>query len=409
MHEVTLFDPVKLGALSLSNRIVMPPLTRSRALPDGRPGPSAQLYYAQRASAGLIVAEGTAISPEGVGNPNIPGLWSDAQIQAWKPVIDAVHDEGSTFVVQLWHTGRASHPTLQPDGKTPVGPSAIAISGLTFARDGLVPYVTPRPLETAEISAIVTQYAKAAANARTAGFDGVELHAANGYLIDQFLQDSANQRTDRYGGSIENRARLLLEAVDALIDAVGADRVGVRLSPSSTFQDMADSDPMALFAYVLDALASRDVAYLHLVEPGIVGDISAVPHRAADNIDSTWVRKRYAGRVIATGGYDREQAIRAVESGIADAVAFGRAFIANPDLPARLTLNAPLNEADRSTFYGGDAHGYLDYSSLEAERILAELREGGTDPVPDLQLNSQTPLEKWHLAWAQQQYSFTHH
>ncbi|CAM5259532.1 Alkene reductase OS=Streptomyces alboniger OX=132473 GN=CP975_07900 PE=4 SV=1 [Streptomyces alboniger] len=382
MHDRTpLFEPVQLGALSLSNRIVMPPLTRSRALDDGRPGPSARLYYAQRASAGLIVAEGTAISPEGVGNPGVPGLWSDAQVQAWRPVTDAVHEAGNAMVAQLWHTGRASHPSLQPGGKDPVAPSAIAITGLTFARDGRTPYVTPRALETEEIPVIVEQYGKASRNARAAGFDGVELHAANGYLIDQFLQDNANQRTDRYGGSIENRARLLFEALDAMIDAVGADRVGVRLSPSSTFQDMADSDPGALFTYVLDELDQRGIAYLHLVEPGIIGDDSEGAQRPADSIDSTWVRKHYPGRVIATGGYDRERALRAVESGAADAVAFGRAFIANPDLPARLEADAALNEAQRPTFYGGDDRGYLDYPSLEAERLLADLREGRAEPA----------------------------
>jgi N-ethylmaleimide reductase len=402
MHDrPTLFDSIQFGALSLSNRIVMPPLTRSRALPDGRPGPSARLYYAQRASAGLIVSEGIDISPEAMGNPDIPGLWNDAQVQAWKPVTDAVHEAGGTVVAQLWHTGRASHPSLQPGGKLPVGPSAIGIDGMTFARDGRVPYVTPRALETEEIPVIVAQYGKAAVNARAAGFDGVELHAANGYLIDQFLQDSANRRTDRYGGSIENRARLLLEVLDALIDAVGADRAGVRLSPSSTFQDMADSDPAALFTYVLDAVAARDLAYLHLVEPGISGGDSV--QRPADGIDSVWVRKRYPGRVIGAGGYDRESALRAVESGTVDAVAFGRAFIANPDLPERLARETELNEAQRPTFYGGDDHGYLDYPSLEAERLLAALREGHVDLAPGLELGSETPLDKWHLAWAQQQ------
>ncbi|MEV1025643.1 alkene reductase [Streptomyces sp. NPDC050264] len=401
----TLFEPVQLGALSLSNRIVMPPLTRSRALPDGRPGPSAKLYYTQRASAGLIVSEGTAISPEAIGNPNIPGLWNDAQVQAWKPVTDAVHDAGAAIVTQLWHTGRASHPSLQPGGKDPVAPSAIAITGLTFARDGRTPYVTPRALETEEIPRIVAQYGQAARNARAAGFDGVELHAANGYLIDQFLQDNTNQRTDRYGGSVENRARFLLEVLDALIEAVGAGRVGVRLSPSSTFQDMADSDPIALFGYVIDALAERDLAYLHLVEPGIFGDNSETTQRPADSIDSAWVRKRYPGRVIATGGYDRQRALDVVGDGNADAVAFGRAFIANPDLPQRLRTDAELNEADRATFYGGDDHGYTDYPSLEAERLLAALREGRSEPVPGPELTAETPLQQWQLAWAQQRAS----
>lgn len=404
MSDLNLFTPTKFGALPLANRIVMPPLTRSRAFPDGRPGPSARLYYAQRASAGLIVAEGSAISPQAIGNPDIPGLWNEAQVQAWTPVTDAVHAEGGTIVAQLWHTGRASHPTLQPNGEAPVGPSAIAINGMTFARDGLVPYVTPRALETSEIPTIIEQYAAAASNARKAGFDGVELHAANGYLVDQFLQDQSNQRTDEYGGSIQKRARLLLETVDALIAAVGADRVGVRLSPSSTYQDMADSDPIALFTYVIEALATRDIAYLHLVEPGIDGDETITGRRPADAIDSSWVRGIYSGNLIATGGYDRERAKSTVQGGVADAVAFGRAFIANPDLPERLARNAPLNEAQRDTFYGGNDHGYLDYPSLEAERLLAELGAERKEltTARDIELNAETPLEKWHLAWAQQ-------
>ncbi|WP_320777839.1 alkene reductase [Streptomyces sp. CRN 30] len=365
MHDrSTLFAPARFGALPLANRIVMPPLTRSRALPDGRPGPSARRYYTQRASAGLIVSEGTAIMPEAVGNPDIPGLWTPEQVTAWKQVTDAVHEAGGTMVAQLWHTGRASHPSLQPGGKLPVAPSAIAISGTTFARDGRVPHVTPRALETEEIGGIVDRYGRAAENARAAGFDGVELHAANGYLIDQFLQDSANRRTDGYGGAVENRARLLREVLDTLTAAVGADRVGVRISPSSTFQDMADSAPVALFTHVLDALSPRGLAYLHLVEPGIVGDDSTAARRPADGIDSAWVRGRYPGRLIAAGGYGREQALRAVESGTVDAVAFGRAFIANPDLPDRLARDARLTEADRATFYGGDDHGYTDYPTL---------------------------------------------
>ncbi|WP_413805786.1 alkene reductase [Streptomyces sp. OE57] len=401
-EAASLFGPTQLGAFALSNRTVMAPLTRSRALPDGRPGPSARLYYAQRASAGLIVSEGTAISPEGVGNPNIPGLWSQGQIQAWKPIVSAVHDAGSTFVAQLWHTGRASHPSLQPGGKTPVGPSAIAISGRTFTRDGRVPYVTPRPLETDEIAGIVDQYRQAAVNAREAGFDGVELHAANGYLIDQFLQDNANHRTDRYGGSVENRARLLLEVLDALSEAVGAARVGVRLSPSSTFQDMADSDPIALFTHVFEALSSRRLAYLHLVEPGISGSETA--QRSADAIDSAWTRSRYAGQLIAAGNFTRETAIKTVVDGTADAIAFGRDFLANPDLPDRLVREAPLNEAQRPTFYGGTDQGYIDYPSMEAEQLLAEVRTRQELPG-HVELNGETPLHQWPLAWALQQFA----
>ncbi|WP_432043137.1 alkene reductase [Streptomyces cadmiisoli] len=405
MYDTPLFTPVRLGALALSNRFVMPPMTRSRALPDGSPGPSAQLYYTQRASAGLIITEGTVVSAEGVGGPGIPGLWSDAQVQGWRRITDAVHEAGSTIVTQLWHTGRASHPVFQPDGRTPVGPSPIAIDGLIFTDDGRVPFVAPRPLEIDEIQAIVAQFAEAGRNALAAGFDGVEVHAANGYLIDQFLQDSANQRTDRYGGSIENRARLLLEVVDALIETVGAERIGVRISPSSVFQDMTDSDPEALFGYVLDALATRDLAYLHLVEPGIIGnDDSTVGQRPADNIDSTWVRKRYQGSLIATGGYERETALHSIANDTVDAVGFGRDFIANPDLPERLARNAEVREAQRPTFFGGDDRGYLDYPSLEAEHLLAALRAGQLEPVPGVELNSDTSLDEWHLAWAQEQH-----
>ncbi|MFB7288439.1 alkene reductase [Actinacidiphila glaucinigra] len=406
MHNSPLFDPVRLGALSLANRFVMPPMTRSRSLPDGSPGPSAPLYYSQRASAGLIITEGTVVAAEGVGGPGIPGLWSDAQVQGWKRVTDAVHDAGSTIVTQLWHTGRASHPVFQPGGKTPVGPSPVAIDGLVFTDEGRVPFVAPRPLEIDEIQEIVTQFAKAGENAMAAGFDGVEVHAANGYLIDQFLQDSANRRTDRYGGGVENRARLLMEIVDALAGTVGADRVGVRISPSSVFQDMTDSDPHALFGHVVDELAARDLAYLHLVEPGIIGnDDHTAERRPADDIDSAWARQRYPGRLIATGGYGREEALRAVESGTVDAVGFGRDFIANPDLPERLARDTELREALRPTFFGGDDRGYLDYPSLEAERLLSELREGRLEPVPGLELNSATPPDTWHLAWAQQRHA----
>ncbi|MFB7293890.1 alkene reductase [Actinacidiphila glaucinigra] len=408
MYDSPLHAPVRLGALSLSNRFVMAPMTRSRSLPDGSPGSSARLYYTQRASAGLIITEGTVVSAEGVGGPGIPGLWSEAQVQGWKRITDAVHDAGSTIVTQLWHTGRASHPVFQPGGKTPVGPSPVAIDGLVFTDEGRVPFVTPRPLEIDEIQAVIVQFAQAGKNALAAGFDGVEVHAANGYLIDQFLQDSANRRTDRYGGSIENRARLLLEIVDGLIRTIGADRIGVRISPSSVFQDMADSDPEALFGYVTDELAARDLAYLHLVEPGIIGnDDHAAEPRPADTIDSAWARKRYPGGLIATGGYGHERAVHAVESGTVDAVGFGRDFIANPDLPERLARGAELREALRATFFGGDDRGYLDYPSLKAERLLAGLRAGSLEPVPGLELNSATPPNAWHLAWAQEEHTAT--
>lgn len=358
--SATLADPIRLGIIEAANRILMAPLTRSRASADGVPGKSAATYYGQRASAGLIVSEGICIAPGAAGNPMVPGLWSPEQIAAWTPVTTAVHDAGGVIAAQLWHTGRASHPSVQPDGQLPVGPSAIAIDGLTFAANGRTPYVTPRALDTAEIPQIVGRYARAATNAREAGFDAVELHSANGYLVDQFLQDSSNRRTDRYGGSIENRVRLLVEIVVALVDSVGPGRVGVRISPASSFQDMADSDPHRLFDHVVRALAEHDLAYLHIVEPGIDGWRDARFQRESP-IGSEWIRARYAGTIVAAGGYTAESATRAIESGTVDAVAFGRHFIANPDLPRRLIENLPIAEPNRETFYSGGDQGYIDY------------------------------------------------
>lgn len=404
--ESPLFEPVSLGALRLPNRMVMAPLTRSRAPQDGRPGPAARLYYAQRASAGLIVSEGVCISPEGTGNPFVPGIWNDDHVAGWKEITDAVHDAGGRIVAQLWHTGRASHPSLQPGGKKAVAPSAIAIDGQTFARDGRVPHEMPRTLETEEIPDIVAQYRLAAQNADRAGFDGVELHSANGYLIDQFLQNNANKRDDRYGGPITNRARLLFEVLDELTSVFGSDRVGVRLSPSSTFQDMDDSDPTALFDYVFRSLSPLGLAYVHVVEPGIAGSESV--QRSADAIDSAWVRARYSGNLVAVGNFDRERAERVLTERHADAVAFGRAFLANPDLPRRFAEGAALNEAQRPTFYGGDERGYIDYPSLDAEQQFGELRrkseQHGPDDLPPAKpLNSTSTLASWETEWAVQQ------
>ena len=363
MADRSLHDPITLGALRLRNRYVMAPMTRSRALPDASMPESAPTYYSQRASAGLIVSEGVCISPVAIGNPRVPGLWTDEQTESWARIADAVHAAGGTMVAQLWHTGRASHPTLQPGEQLPVGPSALAIDGVTYARDGRVPYVAPRPLETLEIPVITAQYARAAANARRAGLDGVEMHAANGYLIDQFLQDNANKRTDRYGGSIPNRARLLQEVVREVSDEIGADRVGVRLSPASPYQEMADSDPQALFAHVFGLLDEAGIAYLHLVEPGISGAAAAA--RPADAIDSGWAREHFSGNIISAGGHDGASAEAVVAKGHADAVAFGRAYIANPDLPARIAAGAPLNEPDHATFYTEGDKGYIDYPTLQ--------------------------------------------
>ncbi|TDD90575.1 alkene reductase [Saccharopolyspora karakumensis] len=363
----SLFEPVDLGSLKLRNRFVMAPMTRSRASRDGILPESAPTYYAQRATAGLIVSEGVCVSPVAVGNPKVPGIWTNDQMASWAKVASAVHGAGGTIVAQLWHTGRASHPSLQPGGQAQVGPSAIGIDGSTYARDGRAPHVTPRALETLEIPVIVAQYQRAAHNAIAAGLDGVEIHAANGYLIDQFLQDNANTRTDAYGGTIENRARFLAEVIAEVSAEIGADRVGVRISPASTFQGMADSDPAALFGHVLAVLDEAAVAYLHIVEPGIDGSESlAGAHDVARNgLGSAWARERYTGKIVAAGGYQAASAEAAVLSGHVDAVAFGRPYIANPDLPERVAGGTPLTESDRATYYGGGDAGYIDYPASQ--------------------------------------------
>ena len=359
----TLFEPLTLGDLELPNRVIMAPLTRMRSKQPGNVpyGLNAE-YYAQRASAGLIISEATQISQQGQGYPATPGIHSPEQVEGWSLVTDVVHEAGGRMFCQLWHVGRISHRSHQPGGELPVAPSAIKPSGGTFSADWKpVGFETPRALETEEVAAIVMQYRQAAENAERAGFDGVEVHGANGYLLDQFLQDGSNKRTDQYGGSIENRARMVLEAVDQAISVWGNGRVGVRLSPYGTFNDMSDSDPVGLFTYVLTELSSRGIAYAHIIEPraslagGQDGTNVQAPH--ATEI----FRKAFAGSIISAGGYDRAEAMRVVEAGIADAVAFGRLFIANPDLPERLARGVPLNPYDRATFYGGGEKGYTDY------------------------------------------------
>jgi N-ethylmaleimide reductase len=362
----TLFDPLKIGDITIKNRIVMAPLTRMRSKQPGNiPHALNATYYAQRASAGLIVAEATQVSQQGQGYPATPGIHSTEQVQGWKLVTDAVHKEQGAIFLQLWHVGRISHPSHQPNGALPVAPSAIRPSGGTFSADWQpVAFETPRALETSEIAGVIADYRLAALNAKQAGFDGVEVHGANGYLLDQFLQDGSNQRTDKYGGSIENRARLLLEVIDQAIEIWGAGSVGVRLSPYGTFNDMKDSDPVALFTYVLKALSARSIAYVHLIEPrsssagsqdGLIADAPEV--RAI-------FRAAFTGTLISAGGYTREDATSAVREGRVDAVAFGRLFISNPDLVARLKSGADLNAYDRSTFYGGAEKGYTDYPTL---------------------------------------------
>jgi N-ethylmaleimide reductase len=336
----------------------MAPLTRNRAGEGGVPQALNALYYAQRASAGLIISEASPISPQGVGYPNTPCIYSPAQIEGWRRVTDAVHEAGGRMFLQLWHVGRVSHPSLQPDNELPVAPSAIAPEGDAFTYEGLQPFVVPRALAASELPGIVADYRQAALNAVQAGFDGVEIHAANGYLIDQFLRDGSNRRDDEYGGCIENRCRFLLQVTDAVTAAVGAARCGIRLSPVNPFNSMSDSDPQALFETVVRALDPYGLAYLHVVEGAIHSDSAPVP------FDLEAVRRLFRGPYIANGGYTRERAIQAVANGAADLVSFGELFIANPDLPERFRVNAPLNQPDPATFYGGGEAGYTDYPTL---------------------------------------------
>lgn len=362
----TLFDTLQLGDLTLNNRIIMAPLTRMRSKQPGNiPHALNAEYYAQRATAGLIISEATQISQQGQGYPGTPGIHSHEQVSGWQSVTDAVHHKGGTIFLQLWHVGRISHSSHQPDRGLPVAPSAIKPTGKVFTADWKqADYEMPRALETSEIAGIVDDYKKAAQQAKDAGFDGVEVHGANGYLLDQFLQDGSNHRTDDYGGSIKNRARLLLEVTEAAIGIWGKGRVGVRLSPYGTFNDMSDSDPVALFSYVLEQLQALGIAYVHMIEPRATG--AGGGEGVTEDMPSTseLFRKKFGGVFISAGGYTPETAQQAVASDMADAVAFGRIYIANPDLPERIKAGAALNSYDRSTFYGGAAKGYTDYPFL---------------------------------------------
>jgi N-ethylmaleimide reductase len=363
-----LFTPVRLGAFDLSHRVIMAPLTRLRSRQPGDvPHALNAEYYGQRASkGGLIITEATDITAQARGYPGAPGIYSPEQIEGWRKVTDAVQAKGGRIVVQIWHTGRVSHSSMQPDGQVPVAPSAVAAPGdhmsATFEP---VPFETPRALGLDEIAGLVAAFRTAAENARKAGFDGVEIHGANGYLIDQFLQDGTNRRTDQYGGSIENRSRFLLEVVDAVSTVWGAERVGVRLSPWGRSNGMKDSNPAALYNHVGGELGRRGVAYLHVVEPRADqnSDVNALDPNAPDA--AAQVKKAFGGKVISAGGYVRETAAAAIAEGKADAIAFGRLFIANPDLPERLKRAAPLNRYHRPTFYGGGAQGYTDYPALD--------------------------------------------
>ncbi|MEX1166982.1 MAG: alkene reductase [Hydrogenophaga sp.] len=363
----TLFDPLQVGALALNNRIVMAPLTRNRA-PGALPTPLMATYYAQRASAGLLITEATAISQQGQGYSDVPGLYAQEQVEGWKAVTQAVHAAGGKIVTQLWHVGRISHSELQPHFGAPVAPSGIAANAKTvLIRDGVPAFVdtsTPRALDAEEIPGIVQDYRHAALSAIAAGFDGVEIHAANGYLIDQFLKTDSNRRTDDYGGSIENRARFLLEVVAAVTDAIGGERTGIRLSPVTPANDAHDANPQPLFEYVARELAAHHLAYLHIIE-GSTGGPRDLPERPFNYAAFKTVYRQAGGQGawMVNNGYDLPLSEQALADG-ADLVAYGRSFISNPDLVARLKAGGPFNKAERATFYGGGAAGYTDYPAL---------------------------------------------
>ncbi|HVW08780.1 MAG TPA: alkene reductase [Bryobacteraceae bacterium] len=376
----TLFDPLQLGRYLLRHRILMAPLTRSRARQPGNiPTSLMACYYSQRASAALIISEATQVSMQGQGYAWTPGIHSRDQIDGWRLVTGAAHARGCLIFQQLWHVGRISHPALQPDGMMPVAPSAIRPAGDAFIENRLgegemVPFVTPRALERVELPYVVQQYARAARNAMDAGFDGIEVHGANGYLLDQFLCSKTNIRTDDYGGSAENRARLLREVVEAVIPIWGADRVGVRLSPLGTFNDIGDEDPLSTFGHAAAMLSGYGLAYLHLVNPAAA---AIENHGEPDQLSRRMlelIRARYTGTLVMAGGFDQDTAAEWIARGQTDAVAFGRKFLANPDLPERFRECAPLNRDDPATYYGGGEKGYVDYLTLAQQR--------GDEPKP---------------------------
>lgn len=379
-HLGRLLQPIKLGSYELRHRVVMAPLTRSRSLQPGNvPYGLNACYYAQRASAALIVSEATQVSQQGQGYAWTPGIHSREQVEGWRQVTDAVHNAGGLIFNQLWHVGRISHPSLQPDGTLPVAPSAVKPNGEAFIENEssegeMVPFVTPRALQIEEMPYIVQQYVRAAKNAMQAGFEGVEIHAANGYLLDQFINSSTNHRSDRYGGSVENRVRLLMEVAEAVSEVWDRHRVGVRLSPLGTFNDVGDDDPEATFGYITERLNEYRLAYLHIVNPALKAlerRIDPEP-RTLRMIDL--IRNTYRGTLIVAGGFDQDTAEGWLEQGMSDLIAFGRKFLANPDLPERFRLRASLNVDDPSTYYGGGAKGYIDYLTLGQER--------GEEPKP---------------------------
>ncbi len=375
-----LFKSAQLGGQSLANRIVHPPLTRSRATALGVPTDLMAEYYKQRASAGLVIVEGTVVLPQATAYACVPGLYSEEQVDAWRPVVQAAGSEGNPVYCQLWHVGRQSHSSVQPLGQLPKAPSPVPITGYTYrGANGRIPYETPKELSRQEISEIIQAFADAAKNAVRAGFDGIELHGANGYLIEQFLDDGINHRTDEYGGSIENRMRFMLEVIEAVCQHLPSHRVGIRFSPSSTWMDAIDSDKLSLFSCVISKLNTLNLAYLHLIEPGIAGSTTQLT--TDDPIPTSDLAALFDGTVIVTGGLNAESAARLIHDGVADLVGFGRDFIANPDLPSRLAAGSALQQVSPQGLYGGSAAGYTDYPSLAnlaPENLLASAN-GATD------------------------------
>lgn len=358
MSASKLFDPYQLGAVTLTNRTVMAPLTRNRAVEGFVPNPLAVEYYGQRASAGLLITEASQVSQQGQGYQDTPGIYTKEQVAGWRKVTDRVHERGGHIYIQLWHVGRISHTTLQANGAAPVAPSAVRANGKTFVGGTFADVSEPRALELGEIPGIIESFKRASANALEAGFDGVEIHGANGYLLDQFAKDKTNKRTDAYGGAIENRARLMLEVSQAVASEAGADRTGIRISPVTPANDVADSNPQPLFDHIVDRLNALKLVYIHVIEGATGGPRDIAP------FDYESLRKRFSGAYIANNGYDFKLATEVLEKNKADLIAFGKPFISNPDLVERLKLGAPLNDFDKATFYGGGAKGYTDYPVL---------------------------------------------
>lgn len=358
MNDKTLFEPYTLGSLTLSNRVVMAPLTRNRAGSGFVPSELAAIYYGQRASAGLLISEATQISQQGQGYQDTPGIYTQEQIEGWRAVTQAVHAKGGHIFMQLWHVGRVSHVDLQPNGSAPVAPSSLGAATKVFVNNSFEDASEPRALDASELPGIVNDFRVAAANAIAAGFDGVEIHGANGYLLDQFLKDGSNVRTDAYGGSVENRSRLLLEVTDAVVREIGADRTGIRISPVSPANGVSSSDPQAQFDYLVDQLNARSLVYLHVVEGATGGPRDVAP------FDFGSLRQRFNNTYIANNGYDLSLATSQLKDDKADLIAFGRPFIGNPDLVERLKADAALSAFDPATLYGGSAAGYIDYPTL---------------------------------------------